>query len=686
MTLTLPTAGTNAGRTPDLRVATPTLGSDIAEFGQVMSRVGFAIEAERNDRLLQRAQIDMMDGFNRLRLDLDQIGDPEQMEATFSARAQEMRDRHLEALPQAIRQQAELRFDDLRARQAYAVGRQALDLRHSERRVMLSHARDVTLQGAHHGDADAREINFAQYAQVVQNAVALGVLNPEQGDAALRDWAVSVAQARAAALLLDAPEALLETLDGADFEVLEPTAREALRTRATAAMETRATAAATALGRDLQSATRIIRAGYAYEGLDALLANPDALAHEHGPALAAAAAFQRQEPGFAVLPPSEQAAHLRIVERRPIGAGEEHELQTRAAMRAAHDASRQAWANDPVAHAQELALIDPGPLPDPLASDPQELAAALAQRAADAAALAARGYTEEPVMFRADERDAWRAAVAPEAPPPQRARLAALVAASLPDAAPEIANQISDDPVFGFVGGLLAHGGSPRLAEEIFEGQRAIAGQHVPLPSEAARNHIWFTNFHSLFDNFAESGMRDQVMAATDALTAHRLRGDPSASENGVPQRVFVQAAHEAMGGSGQYDSRSARGGVQRVRGSLTILPEGVNGREVTAALGALAGELGQMPGQLDGLQLVPDDQADRLRAAWRHLSISGAAPQVGGELISGRTLNSVRLHALGGTAYALIYAAPDGSELVLHDEAGNPFRLDIQRLLERGQ
>lgn len=699
MTLTVPRAGVVAGRAPQIQVEAPTTGADIAEFGQAMQRVGIGLERERNGRLLAQAKTGMMAGLNDLRLELENSGDPDLIDTGFPQRATALRDQLLSDLPQSIRADAQIAFDDMAERNRFSLGRVAMELRHGQRRVALQDMQRTVVSGAAGADADLRAGLMEQFVQTVEENLQAGALNPEQAAKLIADTDASINTAEARRLLRDDPDALAQRLETGDIFGLDEEARQSWLTRARAEIDNRADALARAAERDqrqreqevgaeLAEATRILKSGRMPENLDALTGSEMHLAHANAEAFGQALMLYERRPDFLRAPPDIMRQMIAEEEARPISsAGENDILST---MRAALVEAEQAWTDDPITASVTKQLGNPPSLPDdPASTPPGALAEALLQRSFYSESLLGNddlpGYLrsrDDLRLFSNEERALFKQMADPSAPPSQRADLATAFALAFGDDAPEWLTEISTDPVFDFVGGMVAAGGDPRLARSIFEGQRAIDNQDVPLPARPQRRQAWFVEFQGLFDNEFETGMRDAVIAAADALYAYRARGDASRTDGRISETAYMQAVHEVLGGTGEHGRRSARGGVQQINGHATLLPPHVAGREVERAWNAVGRELAF--GNLNVADLGDlDAETDRIM---RSLSATGSVPVFGGQVMDANTWANTGLRAIGDGRYALIYTHPTLGQTIAHDDQGQIFQLDLQALLERGR
>lgn len=740
MSLTVPRAGITFGQSADTRVQMPDVGGEVARFGAAMSQIGKALTDERNTRAYNVAELQMLERFNGLELELSQIGDPDQLDDLFRARAPSVLDAtgqvqgapFLEGLggdlPDELRDRLALRYEELRLGTGRSVGRQALALRQSAREAFALQARNVTLEGAVAAPSpEGAAVNADQYALIVSQLVQAGIWTPERGQRELLGWDRDRAEARATRVLSEDPEALLSGLDGQDFASLtverreslraqanaaiatrgreaaearattrlaeDPDAllsgldgedfasltvarRESLRAQATAAIAARAREAAAAHGQRLREGTRVVLSGYDYADADELATDPATADHPAGPEFLAALALHRSMPGLSRLPPAAQRQLLAQETAQPVQGGAGYEIEQRATLRAAVTASTEAWARDPLGHAAELGMIRPVDLPDPATDANNSLADSLRSRLAQAQSLAQGGYTEQPVLLRPAERAAFEAATAIGADPALRTRVASALVTAMGDDAEALMPQFSADPVFAYVGGLLNYTEDETLARQIFEGQRAIAAGDLPLPSEPMRRAIWFEQFGSLFRAFGDSPLRDQVIGSADALTAYRLRGNPASRDAEAHRTAWLQSAHEVMGGTGRFDTRTARGGVQTLNGALTIMPPGVSAADARTRLMDVSTRLVAAQSRAG-----PNATAEPML---RQISVGGSLPMAGSVPIDGNTLRNVIFEAAGGDAY-FGYVQTGAGPMQITDDTGAPWRLDMRALLEAG-
>lgn len=695
MTLTIPRAGVIGGAAAQApQVPADRTGEMLANFGERMMDVGFDILKEREQRGLGQARLATMQGLNDLQQKYQQVGDPDEIDRGYAADAAALRGQILGNLPQNAQEQAGLMFDEMNVSHASAIGRRAVGLRQSAETAIIMATGEEVVRTAGTGDPAAIATATAQLDQQLRTAISRGVMTPEEAERYRQSYGNQTGQARAARMLSDDPDSLTAAIDAGEFGAMSGEQVQNWRARAVTASQSRAAAAQAEADRAtrervtlaqgvLKDGIGVVRAGRDFARSDeaaALLADPVIAATPEAREYRAAVQLQQSMPGFAVLPLPEKRKALDEARKGGIDKAYDNDVVT--AMEGAITADEKAFREDPLTRAGEIGLKPPPDLPDPGTAAPDDTVAALRGRAAYAKALADGGYTDRPAFFTAAERETWKARVAPEASPADKAQVALELASGLGPDAELAAAEIGADPVFAYVGGGLAHGMSPELGRQIFEGQRVIDGKHVPLPAPARRGEAFFSEFTDLFsDGTAEgwadqAGVRDQVTAAADALYAYRMRGKvvgqvPGDAETAMlDQAVYLQAAHEVMGGTGRYDRRDAAGGIQDLRGRLTALPPGVRAGDVEDRLDDLAGAL---------------SDPERATAAWRSLTLSGNVPDLGGEQMDARTLRSVSLRASGPHSYVMVRPGSDGRLSVVVGDDGNPVEIGMAALLKFG-
>jgi hypothetical protein len=496
---------------------------------------------------------------------------------------------------------------------------------------------------------------------------------------------------------------------------LDADARERWKTRAATTLATvTSTAEAEARAQrrsDIALANTARREGRVADVEAELLQDPIAQQDPAFEELALRIALDDEYPDFRRLTPDQMRARLADEKARPVQS--EPQLLIQQAMNRAIDEAEAAWTKDPQAHYAAITGRDLTPLPDIATADPQDLATALRNRAIRARAMSESGYTDTTALFTVDEREALAETLGTSGNPAVRATAAAAFARGLNVAglgidAMTAAEELGLDGVFTHVGGLLAYGGaSERTARQIFEGQRIIAARDAPLPPITEQRG---EAFRALADVLSfgidpergtqdERALFDQITESAMALYAQRAANDADFKDGRLRETDFLQAVHEVMGGTGKYDARNATGGLRRVGGVLTLIPQNTRASDIEAGLRAVGVDLSRDPGSMateidlgHGLRLGATDDAqfgpppvseDTMRA----ISVNGTVPMFGGAPMDAATWRRGRLRALADGTYTLEFIVPGTGELrMAADENGDPWEIDIRALIDRGR
>lgn len=692
--LTVPTSRAAPGAVPRaVPMPEPTAGRDLGRLGQTLAQVGTALEEERLGRELQRHQVDLARDLNGLRLEAEAIGDPDEAEQYWQQGVERIRQSYTQPAedgrPRVDPRNAEdfeLAFDSLANRHAYSLGRRTLELRYAERRANEMALSQEMTQLYASGDDDTRAVAQEQYFAAVDANVEAGVYDAAEGQRRKQSFLEQGDNARAIALIDADPQAYLDAREGGAFTGLQADRLARYDAQAQTALERQAEArqrevekAAAERQSEIGDRLAEIRkiAGKGFDAVDEeFLADPEVQAH---PDYAQTrAVLELRDDGTLI----EQATPAQL--REAIAASRRGELafawQTERVevMEEALARHEQGYATDPVAYAAQVGLDVPE-LPEFDPADPDAYAEALAERVAFGTALAQRGYTEAPRVLTNEERERLVELTGPEADPQARVALAKRLPVVLGEAGADSFESLELDPVFRHTAGLVGAGGSDRLAERIFRGQQAIEEGNVVMPPARERLDPAFETLGELFADLpGGEALQAEVRAAADAhYAAGRRRTDPAGD---IDESAYRQSLHAVLGGLGRYDSRDAMGGVQDVRDRATLLPSGVRGRDVEAALDAIA-EAGRETVRGSRAQQLERPAPEAMDAAWQRVT-GGPVPRIAGEPLDPRDLEEMQIEARGDRAYILTFTLNDGRRRTVYDQDGQPFVFDLRALL----
>lgn len=690
MSLTVPKAGVTAGRSATTTISQPDVGGAIGSLGDTMMQVGTAIAQDQRKRQYAEARIEMMKGLNDLRLEFEQVGDPDALDREYPARASELKAQIIGKLDPHIQQDAGILFDELNVPQSAAIGRQAIGLRRSVSMAQLARTTQATVETAGTADPQTQATYVDMLDEHLNDLVANGTITAEEAQLRRQKALAEMRTTRATKLLDTDPGSLIDGIDKGEFSGMDPSQLQGFRARATAQLAAEAKAAQVEAERAqkeavsqatsfLKEGTTVFGKGRAWTGADqadALLKDPTVADTPEARAYVGAQKLFELMPEFSKLPIAQKEKLLEEQRKKPISEGFEADVAD--AMQKSVDADRKGFEADRFAYAAQIGLKPAPALPDPATASADDLGKAIHDRAIYSASLTQMGYVDDFKLFTPEEAAAWKQQASLDAPPAERAKIAMSLAGALGPDAGRVAGEIGAGPVFAYVGGLLAHGGTESLAREIFSGQRALKDKDVQMPPVSERRQTFFKDLTGLFDDGTRPGSRDEtkvrneVLDAADALYAYRGRGDPKNMDGQVNEDDYLQAVHEVMGGSGEFDSRNARGGIQEIRGHVTILPPNIKGGDLE-----------------DAIDFVRDAGSNPSNDFWNQISTTGAKPVVGGQPLSDAandgTWHNTYLRAVSGNIYNLVVHNPaTGRDEYVYGDDGAPFAIDIRPLLTK--
>lgn len=688
MVLTVPQAGTGEGaRSARVRVEAPQTGTAVAGFGQAVKGFAERIETDRLRSQSTRARIDMQADMNNLRLEMEQIGDPDEIDTQMPMRLRELRQKYVDNAPHAkLQEDLGFAFDELANRQSFAVGAQSIELRQSRARAELNQFGDVVLQGAHGQDPGVRAAMIGQYADAVADAVDAGHLTPEQGEAKLSGLLQDADDTAALRLLEDDPAGLLAALEGDEFSILDPNRKEVLRSRARSALASSQAAeakkadlaakeATRVMGQRLSDATSVLLKGRQSTDAIDLLMDPAAKEHPDFPEFEAALTLLDAAPGFAALPPAEQKEVLAREEAKKIT--KPHEAREVEAYRTIAAQSEKAWADDAIGTAAEVltAGFNDNYMPPELDLSDENLGSEdfvnqLAARRHYGMALVDEGYVDasRPQFFSAEERSQIASLIGPDQDIGTRMKLAVAIRQGLGPQAVAGFRELGDDQVFGHMGGLLASGGHVDVVHDTFLGQQALAEGTVTLPADKLRNGV----LQNVLGDYGAGRSINFIKSAADARFAFLSQG----SDPDDAAEIYTTAVQDVLGAG--LDSRQRKtGGMQVVNGEPTLMPIGVSGEAVDAALDAAIAQhdYGDVSHRLY-------NDPERVAEWWSAMSaIPGEKPYVNGEVLDDTYASTITLRAAGGDTYDVLISIK-GHKFPVKNASGEKWTISLNSLL----
>ncbi|MEM6650977.1 MAG: hypothetical protein AAF582_00160 [Pseudomonadota bacterium] len=698
MTLSVPRAGTDPGRAARA-VPQPVAqdGSNIAQLGQVLSGIGNRLQADRLDRQIKRAQVDATAELNDLRLEVEQIGDPDQADALWGQRVEEIKAGFVgpegNGSDRLDRQSVEtfgLAFDDLANRHKFQVGARNLALRQSQRVATYNDYVFAASQTAQTSDKPTREELFAQGAEHINGLVAAGIWDAERAQIELMNLNGRLDDVAAFEAYNTDPATFLEMLDRDEFDALDPktetrmraAAQNDLRKAAEAAQQTADQAAREARKATTSTLNQIASIG------DANRLSPDLLAVLDDPQVAAMAeedpdvnlAFRKAQArvsldseaqAFATATPDQ----LRAAIEQERNAKVTHPFQEeRLAVLEDHlEHVEQALETDAVTHLAEVGYAVPAL---DLAADREALTGQLQRRLAFGQSAQERGFTTGAPILSDAEKQQLTEILAPSADPSQRQATLAAFASLGPTAQPVIQGA-TGDPLLGHVAHLMTQGASPSVIRAALDGQKRLADKTVNAPKPAEFRAAFRAATDDMFFDTPE--LENRVLSTARAFYATM---DPESDD--IDASIAEQAVNMALGGDGTNVGGLTTIDGRGLFGSYDLpVPPGLNHRGLDAALRRLDIQLAGRPERGSSAGVAPS--ADLLAAA----SLTGAPPALDPDRMSDQ-FDRLQIQPLfaGGQPtdrYVLVRQTPQGP-IALQDTAGGRFEFSLRKLVREGR
>lgn len=712
--LTLPVAGVSPGRAANRStpVEPSQAGAALAGFGQLANQVATKLQDDLLDRELKRAQVDLTRDVNDLRLQVEQIGDPDAADQAWMQGVEALRARYTQPdetgrapVNKLNENNFGLMFDGLTNSVAFDIGRRNLGLRNAEREATWINYTQTAVNAAARANPETRSQIVANGFDQIDSLVAAGIIDAAEGERRRQGLVQEVDNARAIRMVADDPAGFISAAQSGDFAGLPGDAIARYEVQAQSRIETIAKQQATEaeriererqaeIGDRLTDMRQIMAAGR--DAVDeAFLMDPAAQAHPEYARTMAAKSLQLEGNLLTEMSTGQIDALIAAEKTRKLK--EPWEAERLTLLEEWRDRHDDGYRKDPVGHQQSLGLsvID---LPEFDPANPAPFLRALDFRRRDAERLVAEGYTSDYRLFSDEERDGLNKLASVETDPATRVALAGALAQASPETADRVTSIIAD-PVFGHVSGYIGAGGTQATAEGILRGQRILSEKTVILPPERDRKSEAFNHLKGYFAS--QPVARDveaSVIAAADALYATKMRQTGPADD--IDDAVYRQAVHEVLGGTGAYSGRDAKGGMQDYNDAPTPLPPGVGVRDIDTTVMELRRNLRglrtptYLKSDTDAIALPRFGAGVTVRPVTRHTSeearalgearlqaasLSGGLPVIDGSLIDDDVLGEAQFRAMGPDRYQLIL-----DDLPIQDgETGRAYEFSLTRLLQ---
>ncbi|MBR9840257.1 MAG: hypothetical protein GYB50_20540 [Rhodobacteraceae bacterium] len=683
--LTVPSAGISPGRAARaVPQPLPEGGAELAQFGQTMLAVGTQLENDRLDREMKRAQVDLTRDVNDLRLQVDQIGDPDAAEAAWTQGVSGLREQYQNGTNAAGQPRVDpknandfgLMFDQLTNSVAYSVGRRTIDLRNAEREATwINYAHQAVRTGAT-ADQGTVDVLLSQGNSQIDGLLAAGVIDAAEAERRRIGLQADISNAKAIRMVEEDPQGFIAQAEEGGFAGLE--ADTVARYQVTAknnieAREAAATREATKRADDRVTDIRDIARDDRISTDEAYLETDDAKASEYYGEARAAVALQREYASLKRMTPDQLMDIIDQEETQKVA--KPYQTERLKLLNDLLDDHDTGYTDDPVGYANKTGVASIEPID--WTADSTTLASELSRRSDIGTQLVDGGYTHTRRVLTEEEADALSDVLDVEAEPEERLRIAGVLARELGGA--ELA-RLSDDPVLTHAGDFVAAGYPPGRALDMLRGQAAMDRDNVVMPPLKDRRG---TSFQVLDQVYADlpggDALEARTLAAADALYARRMgRVDPTAA---IDEDRYAQALHEALGGTGVYGSGEAQGGIGEVSGTPVILPKGIS---TTAAERALE-RIGLIadPDRPRAVEFSNEQLAKQLERA-----SGGQVPDIDGELPDARTLRELQIMAVGDDAYVFVRPSDDPADppTALMNRQGDLFTFSLRRLIREAR
>jgi hypothetical protein len=615
MTLTVPFAGTDAGRAARPVNEAPQTGNVIAAFGNQLKQVGDRLENDRLDREMGRLQVDMTKDLNDLRLQAESIGDPDQLDSFWQNGIAQLKQSYQTGQTEAgrprvdpkIRDKWELGFDDLANRHAFAIGQNSLALRQSQRMATFADYEHVAGQQAALTDPGTRDQLYATYDEQVDGQVAERLMSPEFGAAKKREFRAAAESGNLTYMVNEDPVTARDVFDAgavganltaedrAKWSVKIDAAIATKEEKAKTEAEVKAKEVSAKVAANLKTGIAVAGKGQfsAFEGLSddpAVIAEHPDLAAE----LRETIALRDQGKNIATMSLPDLRALSSDLGKQELTADWQVKRKEVVDQRIAAAEKGFGEGGDQIAYAKGVGL----PVPElDLTADGQTLAQGLAARRAYGEWLKSKGYTEAPALLSEAERAALTERIGEKTDPTQRIETVLAMTAGLDrDGALSVAKSIGASAGFTRAIGLVADGADPTVALPILRGEQKLAEKVASAPPAKQAQMVFSEVTGSTLDGSVPA--MSEIYQSAAAIFADGMGAtDPEEMAAGLlvdgPARTkWASAIQQAAGATPDRNGEMTVGGFQSVAGQTLLLPRGIPSETANRAVVQVAGQL----------------------------------------------------------------------------------------------
>ena len=701
MSITIPQAGSVAGRAAQVQIDQPDIGGFVAQVGSAVAQKMGQIKEQQRAVVYEKTQLDMTKETGLEYQRVSQLTDPVQRDAEWQEVEARIRDKYVNAKdengqPIFTPEEADalgLSFQGLTTKHALAIGEGNIKLTQSQQTAAWLEAKADIATTAATADPDtmAALIEFGEAA--IDRRVQQGIILPDQAVTEKQAFRAEVMNARATTALDQDPTAFIAAADEGIYDDLGPERVAQLKVTARAEADRRAAAAASlteaeAKKRDAEIGARLgtiadlTLDGRKVADVDLVRNPPDEVKnHPDFPKAQAAVALADEIPNLRQMTVAELDALIKAEEDRTIV--EEWDGQRLSVLREMREKKATALTTDP-----KTALVASGVIPDTdLTFDPANLeafAASLSEAVSLDALAREKGHTSRSAIFSAEQRANLKAVLAPGADADAQAALATAIVMGAKGNVAAVLTDLEASPTFKRTVKILSLTGDTDMARTILRGQQKLdLDTTIKLP-RADQIAIFDKVTGGAFDD-APVALREELMAAAMAVYADGAKGiDPAADANAATN-LYKASLLRVTGAQPDRNGSYTVGGLQEVNGALTVLPYGVSVDDVEASWqelgrrieGTYSGGTGRH-GQGPGGTTITDF------SAFAAASIYGGLPDLGSDPAA--RWETLTLRRVGETEiYELVYEMNGRMVTVPEKDGDGAYRFRLKDLIRAG-